>query len=169
MPRGGAPPGPENAKTAGVETGGNRELQIKGTVQSAAATLTHSDGNRKSSADWRRFFDNARGCVDDAIKAVWIANGNGLLTDEDATEIDAALRSKQAAIAPKSRGIDPAALHKAAHKVQHQARHTKSKFVMGWERRRPRVLATVFNGSMRERMTLVLQSSRNLAAQVGEL
>ncbi len=46
--------------------------------------------------NWRTYYDNARGNIDEAIKAVYEAWSYGLLEDKEATEIDIALRSQQA-------------------------------------------------------------------------
>jgi hypothetical protein len=129
--RGGAPPGPKNAKAADAANvhGPIENSSYAALCKNDAPTVSASESSDKSILDYRTFYDNARGNIDDAIKAVWGAARDGLLTFEDAGEIAEALRQRQAAIAQK-----PAGLGQITGKIG----GTKSRLALGWPRRRPR-------------------------------
>ena len=95
---GGAPPGPSNGKAA--DAANVHGLIGVTTCQSSnAVTLGHIDSEiKQSQPDWRTFYDNARGNIDAAIKAVYRALGEGLIDDREASSIDLALRSQQATL-----------------------------------------------------------------------
>jgi hypothetical protein len=76
---------------------------------------------------WRVYYDNARGNVDEAIKALYRAHGDGLIGDEEAAAIDAALRAQQTSLVQRPVGL---ARVRLAGK--------KSTLTLGWPRRRPR-------------------------------
>jgi hypothetical protein len=127
--RGRAPPGLQKGKAADARD--VHGLNGVATLQSSnPVTLAHTDSEiKRSRADWRIFYDNARGNVDHAIKELYRAWGNGLLTDAEAVEIEAGLRSQQAWLQPCPTG--PGGI--AAILV-----NGKSKLALGWPRRRPR-------------------------------
>src|SRR6266436_2061228 len=92
-------------------------------------TARYRNPDKSDFRNWRTYYDNACGNIDEAIKAVYEAWSYGLLEDKEATEIDIALRSQQARIAIKPRGL--------AQIGHHLLGRGKSKLALGWPRRRP--------------------------------
>ncbi len=127
--RGRAPPGRQNGKAA--DAANVHGLNGVATLQSSnPATLAHADSEiKRSRADWRAFYDNARGNIDHALKELYRAWGNGLLTDPEAAGIEAGLRSQQARLQRRQAGPSGIAAVLA---------NGKSKLALGWTRRRPR-------------------------------
>ena len=114
--RGGAPPGKEEgaASTANACSPDRKDVDQH--------TLPESD---RPSKDWRTFYDNARGNVDDAIQELYRAWSAGLISDGECAEYDAALRKRQGVVHRPPDGL-------------RQLGGRKSKLALGWPRRRPR-------------------------------
>jgi len=116
----GAPPGRQKGKAA--DAANVHGLNGVTTHQSSnQVTLAHRDREiKRSCADWRTFYDNARGNVEHALKELYRAWGNGFLTDGEAAEIEN--RTEVPARPPPTRSNKPGRHHSGARQRQVQAR-----------------------------------------------
>lgn len=124
--RGGAPPGKEEGPGG---AGYTAEAQTKVPSSKDAPTFASPESTDKTFLDWRSFYGNARGKIDHAIRSVWGALAAGLIGEEEAQQIDTALRQRQAAVALKPRGLGT---------ITAKIGSAKSRLALGWPRRRPR-------------------------------
>jgi hypothetical protein len=85
--------GPPNEKEKG-RTGDNLGRPHSHSTNPIAQSQIPGNNNF---GDWRVYYDNASGNLDEPIKAVYRALGEGLIRDDEAVAIDATLRSQQAA------------------------------------------------------------------------
>src|SRR5260370_23845237 len=127
--RGRAPPWRPNGKAADAANvhGPNGVATLP---SSNIVNLAHAESEiKRSHADWRTFYDDARGNVDESIKAVWRAVGDGLINESEAAAIDDCLRSQQVRLQRRQAGLSGIATALV---------NGKSKLALGWARRRPR-------------------------------
>jgi hypothetical protein len=78
-----------------------------------------------AAAEWRTFYDNARGNLDEAIKETARAYCAGAITEAEYQQIDSGLRSQQHRLHREPGGL-------------RQVISQKSRMALGWKRRRPR-------------------------------
>jgi hypothetical protein len=119
--RGGAPPGNGKAASAANAHGPHESLPVV-----SQTFLPQLVGPRKAErGDWRTYYDNARGNVDAAIIEAARAYNARLISESEYESIDAELRKHQARLQR-----EPA--------IPRQMGGAKSRFALGWPRRRPR-------------------------------